>query len=152
MNKRLCAVCLMLLSLISVTVFAHQDIDQYRSCTHCGMDRKQFGYSRMLIAYEDGTQIGICSLHCAVTELNGHKGKKAKNILVADRDSHQLIDADKAIWVLGGRKRGVMTTRAKWAFSTQKTAQKFVEEFGGTIADWEKALAAAKEDAQPKSR
>lgn len=148
MNKRLCAVCLVLLSLISVTVFAHQDIDQYRSCAHCGMDRKQFGFSRMLIAYEDGTQVGICSLHCAVTELNGHKGKKAKNILVADRDSHQLIDADKAIWVLGGRKRGVMTARPKWAFSSTAAARKFVDDYGGMIVSWDRALAAAREDAK----
>ncbi len=49
-----------------MNVLAQDDIDAHRSCASCGMDRKAYGYSRMLIQYEDGAMVGTCSLHCAV--------------------------------------------------------------------------------------
>jgi copper chaperone NosL len=142
----------MLLSLFSLSVFADTDIDQHRDCKHCGMDRKAFGYSRMLVEYKDGKNVGTCSLHCVVTELNSNKSGEVISFKVADRNTRQLIDAEKAVWVIGGSKRGVMTMRAKWAFATRDAAQLFVDDYGGTIATWSEALAAAKEDAAPKPR
>jgi len=111
------------------------------------MDRKAFDFSRMLIVYVDGSQSGVCSLNCAVTELNEHKEKKVKSLLVADRDTHQLVDAEKAYWVMGGKKRGVMTQRPKWAFATLTAAQAFVDANGGTVFPWADVLAAARKDA-----
>jgi len=141
-----------LLSLFVLTAFAETDIDQHRDCIQCGMDRKAYGYSRMLVEYKDGTQVGTCSLHCVVTELYSNKNREVSTFKVADRDTRQLIDAEKAAWTIGGKKRGVMTMRAKWAFSTRKEAQKFVASYGGTIATWNEALAATSEDAAPKPR
>ncbi len=54
------------------------DIDDHRSCGNCGMDRKAYGFSRMLVQYEDGTVVGTCSLHCAVVELDANPGKTVK--------------------------------------------------------------------------
>ena len=88
MKKRVIAVCLLVFALLgALSAFAHEDIERHRDCGQCGMDRKAFDHSRMLIVYEDGSQVGVCSLHCAVTELNEHKGKKVKSLLVADRDT-----------------------------------------------------------------
>ena len=147
------------ISLIVIALFATiaaalsgDDINDHRSCGYCGMDRKSYGYSRMLVMYEDGKQSGLCSLHCAVTELNEHKGQKVKSLLVADRDSRKLINAEKAIWVMGGKKRGVMTQRPKWAFETASAAEVFVRENGGTRVSWNEALAAAQEDAAPRMK
>jgi hypothetical protein len=84
------------------------DIDDHRSCVNCGMDRKAYGFSRMLLNYEDGTVVGTCSLHCAVVELDANPGKTVKHLLIADRDSRTLLEAEKAIWVMGVRS-GVMT-------------------------------------------
>ena len=67
-----------LLSLFALAALADTDIDQHRDCKQCGMDRKAYGYSRMLIIYQDGSQTGVCSLHCAVTELDANKGRTAK--------------------------------------------------------------------------
>jgi copper chaperone NosL len=142
----------MLLSLFSLSAFADTDIDQHRDCKHCGMDRKVFGYSRMLVEYKDGKNAGTCSLHCVVTELNSNKSGVVITFKVADLDTRQLIDAEKAVWVIGGSKNGVMTMRAKWAFSTREAAQLFVDDYGGKIATWSEALASAKEDAVPKPR
>jgi copper chaperone NosL len=125
---------------------AQDDIQEHRSCTFCGMDRKAYGYSRMLILYQDGSQTGVCSLHCAVTELGSHKERPVKSILVADRDSRKLIDSEKAIWVIGGKKRGVMTQRPKWAFETEAAAHSFIAANGGSVASWIEARAAALEE------
>ena len=126
--------------------FAQSDIEDHRSCAHCGMDRKAYGYSRMLVQYGDGSVVGVCSLHCAVVELDANQGRTVKTLLVADRDSRTLIDAEKAIWVMGGKKRGVMTQLPKWAFQTKADAEAFIKENGGKIVSLEEALAAAREE------
>lgn len=140
------------MSLFAIAAFAESDIEQHRDCSHCGMDRKAYGYSRMLVEYKDGTKVGTCSLHCVVTELNNRKNGEVMVFRVADRDTRQLTDAEKAVWTIGGKKRGVMTMRAKWAFTTREAAQKFVDSYGGNIVTWSEALAAAREDAAPKPR
>lgn len=142
----------MLLLIFARTVIADPDIEQYRDCKHCGMDRKAYGYSRMLIVYKDGKQVGTCSLNCVVTEMNNNKSGETANFMVADRITQKLIDAEKAVWVIGGKKRGVMTLRAKWAFADKAGALKFVASYGGTIAIWSEALAAAREDTTVKIR
>lgn len=147
------AICLFALALLSIAVAVSaegNDIEEFRSCNHCGMDRKAYGYSRMMVTFENGSRVGVCSLHCAVTEMNEHKGNAVTSLLVADRTSRAMIDAEKAIWVLGGNKRGVMTQNPKWAFATTGAAQSFVEANGGVIASWEVALKAAREDAAPR--
>jgi hypothetical protein len=37
------------------SAFAEEDLRLYPECKHCGMDRKEFAPSRMLIEYEDGS-------------------------------------------------------------------------------------------------
>lgn len=148
----ICFIMLAVLGFAVQAVFADSDIDQHRSCSQCGMDRKAYGYSRMLVNYKDGASVGVCSLHCAVTDMESCKGCDVASLTVADRDTRQLIDADKAVWVMGGRKRGVMTQRAKWAFATQEAALLFVNANGGQIISWDAALQAAREDAAPSKR
>jgi nitrous oxide reductase accessory protein NosL len=97
---------------IGAHAFAQQDIDQHASCKYCGMDRKMFAHSRMLLVYEDGSELGACSLHCVAVDMALHIDKMPKTIQVADFNSKNLIDAEKAVWVIGGEKPGVMTKRA----------------------------------------
>jgi copper chaperone NosL len=110
------------------------------------MDRKAYGFSRMLVQYADGASVGVCSLRCAVVELDANPKRTVKAILAADRNDRTLIDAEKAVWVMGGVKRGVMTDRPKWAFATKAAAESFIAEYGGSIITWSEALAAARED------
>ncbi len=133
-------------------VFAQDDIKDQRSCVNCGMDRKAYGYSRMLIQYEDGTALGVCSLHCAVVELDANPGRKMRALLVADRDSRTLINAEQANWVMGGKKRGVMTQQPKWAFQSKDGAEAFIKANGGKLVTWTEALAAAREEAAQEAR
>jgi copper chaperone NosL len=142
----------LLLCFTGIAAVAGDDIDMHRSCAFCGMDRKAYGYSRMLIQYEDGVETGVCSLYCAVIELDANKGRKVKALLVADREDRTLVPAETAFWVIGGSKRGVMTQRPKWAFSTPAAAENFIKSCGGTIITWSEALAAAREDTAPAGR
>jgi nitrous oxide reductase accessory protein NosL len=152
MIRRNIVLAIIAIGIISMTAFAQSDIDDHRDCAYCGMDRKAYGYSRMLVRYDDGTEAGVCSLHCAAIELDANKGRAVKAVLVADRDDRSLIPAEEAVWVIGGSKRGVMTRRPKWAFRTQTAAEKFIMTFGGTIAPWKEVLEAAREEAMPSVR
>jgi nitrous oxide reductase accessory protein NosL len=147
MKQRIMALGILAVVLFCIArtdAFAQSDIEDHRSCAHCGMDRKAYGFSRMLVQYDDGAVAGVCSLHCAVSELDANPGRTVKTLLVADRDTRTLIDAEKAIWVMGGKKRGVMTQLPKWAFRTEAAAGAFIKTNGGKIVPWAEALAAAR--------
>ena len=118
-------------------------IESPAKCKNCGMYRNVFTSSRVLITFTDGTSVGTCSINCAYEEVAKNASKKIKNIKVADYISKKLIDAKKAAWVIGGRKPGVMSTTAKWAFSDKTEAEKFILENGGKIANFEEAWKAA---------
>lgn len=128
------------------TASAADDIGEHRFCRHCGMDRKMYAFSRMMLIYADGTRSGVCSIHCAVTDMGESRGTALEKILVADRVSRELIPADRAFWVMGGRKRGVMTGLPTWAFSTRSAAEAFVADNGGRPADWGEVLSSARSE------
>ncbi len=122
------------------------DIADVPSCTYCGMDRAKFAHSRVYISYTDGTKAGVCSLHCAAIEMIVRLDKEVLVIMVGDLNTRELIDADKAYWVIGGDKMGVMTRRAKWAFTDKAGAEQFIKGHGGVVATFEEALKASFED------
>lgn len=122
------------------------DVAKSPACLRCGMDRAMFSHSRMLIEYEDGSTVATCSLHCTAVELANTIDKTPVMVSVADYDSKELIDADEAVWVLGGRQKGVMTGLAKWAFATREPAERFIKKNGGDVADFDRAIKAAYDD------
>lgn len=127
-------------------LFAQEDTQKHKSCPYCGMNREQFAHSRMLITYDDGVEVGLCSLHCAAVELSLKLDKTPRSIQVGDYNTKKLIDAEKATWVIGGNKPGVMSKNAKWAFEKKVDAEAFVAGNGGTIATFDQAMKAAYED------
>lgn len=131
---------------------AHEDIQATQSCKYCGMDREKFAYSRMVVTYDDGSTLGTCSLHCLAIELSLNIDKTPTKLEVGDYNSKKLIDAEKAFWVIGGGKPGVMTKNAKWAFENKADAEKYIAENGGTLADFEKAIETAYSDMYADSK
>jgi hypothetical protein len=127
-------------------LFAQEDIQKHPSCKYCGMDRAKFAHSRMLVEYDDGTAVGTCSIHCLAVDLALNIDKTPKTTQVGDYGTKNLVDAEKAFWVVGGSKMGVMTKRAKWAFAKKDDAEKFVKENGGTMATFDEAMKGAYED------
>ena len=146
MSRKISVLMVVLAVAAAMTVFAQEDIKQSPSCKYCGMDREKFAHSRMLIEYEDGTTLGTCSLHCAAVELAVMLDKTPKALMVGAYPTKKLIDAEKAAWVIGGNKPGVMTSRAKWAFESKADAEAFTKENGGELVDFEKAIKMAYED------
>ncbi len=125
---------------------AQEDIQKHPSCKYCGMNRQQFAHSRVFIEYDDASTVGTCSIHCAAVDLAINIDKMPKAIQVGDYNSKGLIDAEKASWVIGGSKMGVMTKRAKWAFEKKEEAEKFIKENGGETATFDVIMKAAYED------
>jgi copper chaperone NosL len=122
------------------------DATLHKACSFCGMDRGQFDFSRMLIEYDDGSVAASCSIHCAAIDLAVHIDKMPKSILVGDFKGRQLIDAEKAFWVVGGIKPGVMSRRGKWAFENKDQAENFLKTNQGRLASFDEAMKAAYED------
>ena len=154
MNRVLAAATAALLALAGAARADHHlgDVKEGPACKYCGMDRARFASSRMVIEYDDGSRLAACSLHCAAVDLANQIDRTPAAIRVADMGTQALVDAEKAVWVLGGSKPGVMTRRAKWAFAEKAAAEAFVKELGGTIVSFEDAVKAAYEDMYQDSR
>jgi len=125
---------------------AAADVQKCPDCHYCGMNRQTFAYSRMLVRYNDDSAVGTCSLNCTAIDLVVNFKNTPVSFQVGDYQTKNLIDADKAVWVIGGKKQGVMTERAKWAFADKKSARAFIKENGGKLANFEEVMRLAFED------
>ena len=130
----------------TMSALAQEDIEKHPSCKYCGMDRTKFAQSRMYVEYSDGSSSGTCSLHCAAMDLALTIDKTPDKMMAGDYNSKKLIDSETAVWVIGGKKQGVMTKRAKWAFEKAEDAEAFMAENGGEKANFDGAMKAAYED------
>ncbi len=121
------------------------DIEKEPACKYCGMDRGKFDFSRMLVIYDDGSELGTCSIHCLAVDLALNIDKTPVSIEVGDYNTKELINAEEAFWVIGGSKPGVMTREAKWAFKNKEDAEKFITINGGILANFDESMKAAYE-------
>ncbi len=126
------------------------DIDKAPKCPYCGMDRKQFHHSRMVVHYSDDLYDGTCSLHCAAVSLSLNLDRDPKAIWVADNaaagDVKPLVEVDKASFLVGGSQKGVMTKRSKVAYGSAEAAKASQVANGGELANFDQALLAAHTD------
>lgn len=118
------------------------ELDKYQKCPYCGMDRKQYHYSRHLIHYSDDLVDGTCSLHCAAISLSLNLDRIPKAIYAADNGSgleiKPLADAELAFYVIGGDFKPVMSKTAKTAFASRVAAE--AGRGAGEVVDFDKAL------------
>lgn len=136
-------ICLMMAGIL----FAQEiDIREIPACKYCGMNREMYAHSRILINYEDGSKVGLCSLHCAAVDMALNIDKTPASIHVGDYGTKGLTNVETAVWVIGGGKPGVMTKNAKWAFADKADAEKFQGANGGRLAAFDDALQASYED------
>ena len=110
------------------------------------MDRQKFAHSRVFVEYEGGTTEGTCSIHCAAIDFALNIDKIPKMTQVGDYNTKMLVDTEKAFWVIGGKKPGVMTKRAKWAFAKKKTPKSLYPKMGETLHLMNRLIKAAFED------
>ncbi|MBZ4192918.1 MAG: nitrous oxide reductase accessory protein NosL [Candidatus Contendobacter sp.] len=123
------------------------DIAKYPKCPYCGMDRKQFNYSRHLVQYQDDLVDGICSLHCAALSLALNLDRGTKAIYAADfgakTDPKPLVNVDQATYLIGSKLPGVMTQQSKVAFAAKADAEAAKVENGGELGNFDTALHAS---------
>lgn len=126
------------------------DIDKYPKCPYCGMDRKQFHHSRMLVHYSDDLADGTCSLHCAAISLSLNVDREPKAVWVGDNaataEVKPLVEVDKATFLVGSKIPGVMTANSKVAYGTEEAAKAAQAANGGELAKFDQALLAAYTD------
>jgi copper chaperone NosL len=126
------------------------DIAKFAKCPYCGMDRKQFHHSRMLVQYSDDMPDGVCSLHCASLSLSLNVDREPKAIWVADNASaaelKPLVEVDKAHFLVGSSMKGVMTKRSKVAYTSADAAKAAQAANGGEVMNFDAALLAAYTD------
>jgi nitrous oxide reductase accessory protein NosL len=126
------------------------DIEKYPKCPYCGMDRKQFHHSRMLIQFSDDLADGTCSLHCAAISLSLNVDRDPKSIWVGDNaaagEIKPLVEVDKATFLVGSSIKGVMTKRSKVAYGGADAAKASQGSNGGELANFDQALLAAYTD------
>lgn len=126
------------------------DIEKYAKCPYCGMDRRQYHHSRMLIHYSDDVADGTCSLHCAAISLSLNVDREPKVIWVGDNaapgDIKPLVEVDKATFLIGSKIAGVMTANSKVAYGTEEAAKAVQAANGGELAKFDQALLSAYTD------
>lgn len=120
------------------------DIDKHPKCPYCGMDRKLYHHSRMLVHYSDDLPDATCSLHCASLSLALNIDREPKGIYVADNASSAeikpLIEADKATFLVDSQIKGVMTRRSKVAYGSEEAAKISQAANGGELVNFDQAL------------
>lgn len=116
------------------------------ACPICGMDLEKFAFSKVRLEYPGGKKLDYCSIHCAAIVMSLNHDGPPDSILAADLFSKELVDAETAAWTLGGKKPGVMTARAKWAFAKKAGADAFLAENGGEAATFDQVMQAAYAD------
>jgi len=126
------------------------DIAKYPKCPYCGMDRKQFHHSRMLVQYGDDLPDAVCSLHCTAISLAINVDRDPRAVWVGDNaapgETKPLVAVDKAVFLVGSSIPGVMTARSKVAYGSRDAAKAAQAANGGEVVDFDQALLAAYTD------
>ena len=126
------------------------DIAKYPKCPYCGMDRKQYHHSRMVVHYGDDLADGTCSLHCSAISLALNIDRDPKALWVGDNavegETKPLVEVEKASFLVGSKLPGVMTARSKVAYGNADAAKASQAANGGELTDFDGALLAAYTD------
>jgi copper chaperone NosL len=118
------------------------ELTKYQKCPYCGMDRKEYHFSRHLVHYSDDLVDGTCSIRCAAVSLSVNLDRVPKAIYAPDNGSGEAIkpltNAEAAAYVIGGDHRGVMSKKPKTAFASKTAAE--AAKGDGEVVDFSKAL------------
>jgi len=121
---------------------AHQTQKQER-CVVCGMALSMYPKTRYE-ATVDGKKQAYCSIHCVRAQIR--EGKHLEHIKVTDAQTMQMIDAEKAYFVITPTMRGTMSSVSKLAFASKEAAEAFAKAHGGKVVSFEEALKEADKD------
>jgi nitrous oxide reductase accessory protein NosL len=100
-------------------------------CPVCGMTLHNF-YKTNFAAKANGTESQYCSIVCLIED-EVVNNKKMTNIRVVDNSTLKMIDATKAIFVVGSNKPATMSSVSIYGFGTVDAAKEFTIKNGGDI-------------------
>ncbi|MEN8303300.1 MAG: nitrous oxide reductase accessory protein NosL [Campylobacterota bacterium] len=113
-------------------------------CPICGMTLPMFYKTNHSAIHEEAAK-QYCSIHCVVEDKEINKSN-LKSIKVVDVSSLKFIPANSAIYVVGSKKKGTMSTVSKYAFANKSDAEKFAKANGGKLMSYSEAYTEAKKD------
>jgi nitrous oxide reductase accessory protein NosL len=120
------------------------DIEKYKKCPYCGMDRQEHNKTRMLVQYSDDLSDGVCSIHCLALSLGVNIDREPKNIwgpdFAATVEPRPLVPVDQLTYLIGADLKHAMTKKSKHYFASLDVAKEFQAKHGGNLAKFEDAL------------
>jgi nitrous oxide reductase accessory protein NosL len=120
------------------------DIEKYKKCPYCGMDRQEHNKTRMLVQYSDDLSDGVCSIHCLALSLGVNIDREPKNIWGPDFgatvEPRPLVPVDQLTYLIGADLKHAMTKKSKHYFASLDVAKEFQAKHGGNLAKFEDAL------------
>ncbi len=125
------------------------ELKKYPRCRYCGMERAKFSHTRHLLAYDDDSVEGTCSLHCAAISLSLNMDRGPKAIWAGDAgaegDIKPLVLVDKAFYVVDPSKPGTMTKVSNAAYADKAKAEAAAKaeasaKAGAEVVDFNAAL------------
>ena len=128
------------------------ELDKYPRCRYCGMERAKFSHTRHLLAYEDDSVEGTCSIHCAAISLSLNMDRGPKAIYAGDAGAADaikpLVLVDKMHYVIDSSKPGTMTKVSNSAYASRDAAEaaagtEAATKAGAKIVDFNAALTSA---------
>ena len=99
------------------------DIAKYPKCPYCGMDRKQYHHSRMVVHYADDLADGTCSLHCAAISLSLNIDRDPKTLTLAEA-TQLLAETGKPVRKGWGKKAAKKVVAKKTPATKKAPAKK----------------------------
>jgi len=112
-----------------------QDGKNKMYCPVCGMTLPMF-YRTNHAATHAGHNKQYCSIVCMIQDAVVNNAK-LENYKVVDNTTLKFIDSKDAFFVVGSKKPGTMSVVSKYAFGTKEAAQKFANENGGKIMNFD---------------
>jgi len=112
------------------------------SCPVCGMHIKKFYKTSHAVVYTNGKKEHFCSITCLAKNMK--KRKDIKTIYVVDALTNKLINAKKAIYVIGSKVPSTMGNSSRLAFASKSNAMAFQKKYGGKISNFSTALKSKK--------
>ena len=101
-------------------------------CRVCGMWIDQYMHTRHVLVDADGNRLTFCSYTCAAGYIKKH-AVNVQQLQAADYLTADLVDADKAFYLVGSDAPPVMSYTSIIAFAGIATAADFQKQHGGRI-------------------
>lgn len=120
------------------------ELEKYKACPYCGMDRTTWHHSRHLVHYADDLVDGTCSLHCLAISLSLNLDRGPKAIYAADFGAEAtprpLVVVDDMVYLAGSSLPPTMSRVSKMAFANAEAARTVQAEQGGDLLPFDQAL------------